>query len=294
MNKLTLLIKAGNKYVRRDGVCVIIQKLKTNAQYEIIAHPTNYPSPNMEYNDTVYADTGKFFLFGDYKADLVADYVETVETFLVGDLIQTKRNSAHYYYKDTFARLTKKDGNGTWWADFKDCGNTLESWNESCGGIWCIGEESPDNFVHAAPSVVAEKVVAHVHAANMLLYAQDANETDTPGKLWEYSTTQGKYWKVIDHEHPIWANNLQYRRKPPAPKLIFINGHQVPEPMRVAPEIGTTYFTPCLSDQFAFTTYRGWRGSSQDIYRLEQGTCHLTREAAELHATALLSFTQIK
>jgi len=74
------------------------------------------------------------------------------------------------------------------------------------------------------------------------------------------------------------------------PRTININGHEVPEPIREAPAMGTEYWTA----GFALVGDMGtlhWEGDSVDSEHLRHGLCHATREAAEAHARALLSFT---
>jgi hypothetical protein len=74
------------------------------------------------------------------------------------------------------------------------------------------------------------------------------------------------------------------------PRTININGYEVPEPMRVKPSLGDKFYTVYLSagtvECFTFDdsmTCNRW---------LNQGLAHKTREAAELHLEALLSFTK--
>ena len=86
------------------------------------------------------------------------------------------------------------------------------------------------------------------------------------------------------------ANGVQpatYRLKP---RTISINGHEVPEPMRVAPQIGSRFFL-ALTAQCILAGEHTWQGSHASIEWLAKGLCHVTREAAEAHAKALLSFT---
>ena len=75
------------------------------------------------------------------------------------------------------------------------------------------------------------------------------------------------------------------------PKTISINGHEVPEPIRVKPNRGDNFYTVYLSagtvECFTFDdsmTCNRW---------FNQGLAHKTREAAELHLKALLSFTAL-
>jgi hypothetical protein len=74
------------------------------------------------------------------------------------------------------------------------------------------------------------------------------------------------------------------------PRTININGYEVPEPIRVKPSLGDKFYTVYLSadivECFTFEdsmTCNRW---------FNQGLAHKTREAAELHLEALLSFTK--
>jgi hypothetical protein len=74
------------------------------------------------------------------------------------------------------------------------------------------------------------------------------------------------------------------------PRTININGYEVPEPMRVKPNSGDKFYAVYLSagtvECFTFDdsmTCNRW---------FNQGLAHKTREAAELHLEALLSFTK--
>ena len=75
------------------------------------------------------------------------------------------------------------------------------------------------------------------------------------------------------------------------PKVISINGIEVPEPMREEPEFNTEYW---VADPVAaggavdFT----WQNVAADERWLSLGICHLTKEAAAIHVNALLSFTR--
>ena len=87
-------------------------------------------------------------------------------------------------------------------------------------------------------------------------------------------------------------NNPGNARNRLKPRTININGHEVPEPMRVASAFGTKYYVPYLQvaceNPFDELT---WYAEDGDRFRLNLGICHTTREAAEAHAKALLSFT---
>lgn len=76
------------------------------------------------------------------------------------------------------------------------------------------------------------------------------------------------------------------------PKTININGHEVPEPVREPLEYGQFYFIPIV-DYEDSTSQISWDGGLYDRRNLSRGLIHLTAEAAEAHAKALLSFTQL-
>lgn len=204
MNKLTLPIQAGKKYIQRDG------KMTT---------PTESSHGDLLLIDGIthiFSSTGKSnnIDYINYTHDLVADYIEQVA------------------------------------------------------------------------------VTGHIHAASMLLYAQDAAETDKPWERWEFDDTQGRVPFIDLNGHPQWNDTSEYQRKPPAPVFININGYQVPEPMRVAPAIGTKYWTPRLQGSNTYAS--SWDAYTVDLDRLDNGLCHSTPEAAILHSEALLSFTKVK
>ena len=127
--------------------------------------------------------------------------------------------------------------------------------------------------------------MGHIHAAAMAEYAKDAAETDMPWELWEVSMTESgdEYRNLLGH--PDWAVTRKYRRKP---KVILINGHEVPEPHRTPLKDGEVYWT--ISIVGGSTSLR-WKDDDFDNSYLENGFIHLTKEAAEKHLNALKSFT---
>jgi len=86
-----------------------------------------------------------------------------------------------------------------------------------------------------------------------------------------------------------WGNDLKHRRKP---KTININGYDVPEPVREPLVSGIGYAYPSTSSLGCGTST--WSGEETDMKRLSAGIIHLTREDAQLHLNALLSFTENK
>ncbi len=75
------------------------------------------------------------------------------------------------------------------------------------------------------------------------------------------------------------------------PRTININGHEVPEPLREAPAKCAQLWVPSLNTSCPCAVII-WTGQSMHVDLLEAGLVHLTREAAEAHARALLSFTE--
>ena len=127
--------------------------------------------------------------------------------------------------------------------------------------------------------------MGHVHAAAMAEYAKDALETDMPWERWEVSVTESgdEYRNLLGH--PDWAVTRKYRRKP---KVILINGHEVPEPHRTPLKDGEVYWALSL---FSGASSLRWKDDDFDNSYLENGFIHLTKEAAEKHFNALKSFT---
>lgn len=82
---------------------------------------------------------------------------------------------------------------------------------------------------------------------------------------------------------PAWSEHTEYRIKP---KTIRIGDIDVPEPVREALEIGQEYFvaSPAMGGGSQFM----WNGCAHDLKFLRHGLIHLNREAAELHAKALI------
>jgi len=80
-----------------------------------------------------------------------------------------------------------------------------------------------------------------------------------------------------------------YRRKP---RTIHINGFEVPEPFRGRLELKQKYWVIAVSSRCAL--FNSWCASDLERYWMAAGLIHLTKEAAELHRKALLSFTEVK
>lgn len=127
---------------------------------------------------------------------------------------------------------------------------------------------------------------SHPHAESMLLYAQDATETDKPWERWECKDAVEGWYSLTDH--PVWGLYISYRRKP---QTILVNGIEVPEPVKQELLEHQTYYVvditfPNLIQQ------QYWINDHLDVRFLERGLIHLTEENARKHAEALLSFTR--
>jgi hypothetical protein len=130
----------------------------------------------------------------------------------------------------------------------------------------------------------------HKHFKLMALFLKDARVSETPWVFWQkrYSGDNAVPWTWRDcNEPPTWANDFEYRRKP---RTIRIGEFDVPEPMRKAPMYDSDYFFPATLNGSLYDT-TSWDGYSTDERRLLNGVCHATKEAAILHAIALISLT---
>lgn len=122
----------------------------------------------------------------------------------------------------------------------------------------------------------------HPHAESMLLYAQDAMETNKPWERWEYNA-DGTGWYSLTI-CPVWEPPVSYRRKP---KTILVNGIEVPEPVSKPLKESETYWLAVPTNRNRAVSIV-WMDDKDDEYVLQCGLIHLTKEAAVLHAEAML------
>lgn len=123
----------------------------------------------------------------------------------------------------------------------------------------------------------------HPHAESMLLYAQDALETDKPWERWEVKRADRENWLNMSN-HPAWISDYNYRRKP---QTILVNGIEVPEPVRKPLKESETYWLAVPTNRNRAVSIV-WIDDKDDEYALQCGLIHLTKEAAVLHAEAML------
>lgn len=128
----------------------------------------------------------------------------------------------------------------------------------------------------------------HPHAASMLLYAEDAAETDKPWERWEFKSSDTGFNKCL--KHPEWNDHFEYRRKP---KTITVNGIEVPEPIRETPKIGDQYYLAYPVSSSEFVRYF-WANVPEEKSWIEKGLLHFTKEAAIAHAQAMIAPSQRK
>lgn len=125
----------------------------------------------------------------------------------------------------------------------------------------------------------------HPHADLMAKAAEIAKTDEEWYRHFEFKTCVMSSWSQL-----VWAScfdpNVQYRLKP---RFIDINGHQVPEPVREPLEEDQEYW---IADIRYAPSVFNWENNDVDNRFLDRGIIHLTKEAAETHSVALLSFTQ--
>lgn len=86
----------------------------------------------------------------------------------------------------------------------------------------------------------------------------------------------------------IYDGSIPLRIKP---KTININGIEVPEPMRETPKDDVSFWLADPTNQTGVCEFK-WHPCSTHKGWLEAGFCHLTKEAATIHANALRSFSR--
>lgn len=132
--------------------------------------------------------------------------------------------------------------------------------------------------------------MSHKHAGLMAKYAEDALKSDEPWENWQYLSPWEEGWVDLV-AHPRWKDDQEYRRKP---ITIQIGTQSIPEPVRKALQVGDSYYPMVVRLCRPHVSAVKWTGSEWDYARLEAGFIHLTAEAAEAHADALISLTKVK
>ena len=99
-----------------------------------------------------------------------------------------------------------------------------------------------------------------------------------------YGKDDGRLCQVVS----VVANpDFDWRLVPPKPKTITIvaNGktYELPEPMRVAPELDKTYYLQLTIETASYS----WKNDETDKQWLSDGIVHATREAAQAWVDAM-------
>ena len=124
----------------------------------------------------------------------------------------------------------------------------------------------------------------HVHHDMIVAWAKN-----TDLKV-EFKSKHDGSW--VKDARPDWDDEYEWRFKPEEPKLLTIIGadgkaRSYPEPCRVKPSEGQEYSVACPTDTTLSCSVRWWNDKC-DIEWFDRGLVHLTKQAAELHAKAML------
>lgn len=120
-------------------------------------------------------------------------------------------------------------------------------------------------------------MTAHIHAKEMLLYAQDSNKSKKAWLKWQQMVPGAKAWVDLS-SHPEWDEAAKYQRKPDS---IKINGVELPD-TRISQTsllVGEKYFveSPAERDFFEEVTYDG---SLWDDRVISREIAHSTADGA--------------
>lgn len=123
----------------------------------------------------------------------------------------------------------------------------------------------------------------HVHHDMIIAWAKN------PKLEVQFKSKIDKYCWYTD-EQPGWDIDYEYRFKPEEPKLLTIIGadgkaRSYPEPCKEKPKYDTIYYYPSTTDMAHCSN---WWDDCVDNEWFNYGIVHLTKEAAELHAKAML------
>lgn len=139
---------------------------------------------------------------------------------------------------------------------------------------------------NASTPEVKQQVVPstkHIHHDMIVAWAKN------PKLEVQFKSKIDKYCWYTD-EQPGWDIDYEYRFKPEEPKLLTIIGadgkaRSYPEPCKEKPKYDTIYYYPSTTDMAHCSN---WWDDCVDNEWFNYGIVHLTKEAAELHAKAML------
>ena len=169
---------------------------------------------------------------------------------------------------------SKREGGFNWADTGKGRDKGRDFWNE---------------IIHCRNFDLIPSPKAHPHAGLMMKYAEIAQTTDKPWEHFEVRQNDSCVWKAI-HLPVRFYSHMEYRLKP-EPKTIRIGEYDVPEPVREPLEDDKEYWgVDPMAEELAWK-YK-WHNALFCNLRLRRGLIHLTKEAAVIHAKALLSLTK--
>ena len=114
------------------------------------------------------------------------------------------------------------------------------------------------------------------------------------GKAIQLRNNVDQTWLTVDNDVVLkLIGSGEYEQQGIRVKPLTINGIDVAEPCRMAPDFGSKYWIASISNS-DFVRGCTWSNDNLDKHWLKRGLVHLTREAAAAHAKALLSFTEPK
>ncbi|MBD2791041.1 hypothetical protein [Xenorhabdus szentirmaii] len=157
--------------------------------------------------------------------------------------------------------------------------------------IYKLTEQSNGKYLINGVFVHSDSVVAaypHPHAALIEEYAKLAIEHDEPWRWFQYRNDPSENWQNCT-AHLNFVHTLEFRLKP-NPQVIRIGEWDVPTPERKPPLKGTKYYVPDLLSKNRIDPLV-WDNSNIDLRLLDRGLVHLSSDAANIHAYALLSLT---
>ena len=140
----------------------------------------------------------------------------------------------------------------------------------------------------STPEVVQQETITqHIHHDMIVAWAKN-----TDLKV-QFKSKCGDGW--ITDESPSWDEGYEWRFKPEEPKLLTIIGvdgkaRSYPEPCRVKPNYNREYFVPVITflPSDTLSQLLVWIGGDFDEGHFSKSLVHSTKEAAELHAKAML------
>lgn len=123
----------------------------------------------------------------------------------------------------------------------------------------------------------------HPHYDLIVQWAQDTSQT-----VWFYDDWK-KTWLMLT-VHPAWQPDLKYHIGPTPPKTMrTLGGLEYPAPETEDLIHGVGYYVASLMSPADPCDYVIWEDGSYDYHCLQAGLVHLTKEAAEAHARAILA-----